>query len=49
MYGSSKVYRSRLDILGRFAHSPARMFSDAVPCKGLNDGMNSMLSLVNKL
>ena len=35
LYGSSEVYRLRPDILGRFAHSPARMFLDAVPSKGL--------------
>ena len=35
VFGSSKVYRSQLDILRRFARSPAQTFSDAVPCEGL--------------
>ena len=36
VYGSSKVYRSWLDVLGHSAHSPAQMFSDAAPGKGLS-------------
>ena len=36
LFGSSEVYRLRPDILGRFAHGPARTFLDAVPSKGLN-------------
>ena len=35
MYGSSEVYRSRSDVLGRSARGPAQTFSDAVPGKGL--------------
>ena len=34
-YGSSEVYRSQPDVLGRFARGPARTFSDAAPCEGL--------------
>ena len=34
--GSSEVYRSRPDILGRSARGPARMFSDVAPGKGLS-------------
>ena len=36
MYGSSKVYRSRPDVLARSAHSPTQTFSEAAPGKGLN-------------
>ena len=36
MYGSSEVYQSRPDALGRSAHGPAPTFSDAAPGKGLN-------------
>ena len=35
LYGSSEVYRSWLDILGRSACGPARTFSDVWPSKGL--------------
>ena len=38
LFGSSEVYRSRPDVLGRSARGPARMFSDAAPGKGLNEG-----------
>ena len=33
--GSSEVYRSRPDVLGRSARGPTRAFLDAVPSKGL--------------
>ena len=36
MYGSSKVYPSRPDVLARSARSPTQTFSDAAPGKGLN-------------
>ena len=35
-YGSSEVYRSRPDVLGRSARGPAQTFSDAAPSKGLS-------------
>ena len=35
VYGSSEVYRSQLDVLGRSARSPTQTFSDAMPCEGL--------------
>ena len=35
LFGSSKVYRSRLDILGHSARGPVRTFSDTAPSKGL--------------
>ena len=39
LFGSSKVYWSRPDVLGRSARSPALTFSDVVPGKGLNAQM----------
>ena len=35
LFGSSEVYRSRLDVLGRSARGPVRTFSDVAPGKGL--------------
>ena len=35
LYGSSEVYRSRPDVLGRSACGPAQTFSDTAPGKGL--------------
>ena len=35
LFGSSEVYRSRPDVLGRSACGPARTFSDVAPGKGL--------------
>ena len=35
LFGSSEVYRSWPDVLGRSARGPARTFSDIVPGKGL--------------
>ena len=39
VYGSSGIYRSRPDVLGRFAGGPTWTFSDTVPCKGLSDSL----------
>ena len=36
LFGSSEVYRSQPDVLGRSARGPARTFSDVAPGKGLN-------------
>ena len=36
LFGSSKVYRSQPDVLGRSARSPTRTFSDVAPGKGLS-------------
>ena len=36
LFGSSEVYRSRLDVFGRSARGPAWTFSDVAPGKGLN-------------
>ena len=35
LFGSSEVYRSRPDVLGRSARGPERTFSDVAPGKGL--------------
>ena len=37
LFGSSEVYRSRPDVLGRSARGPPRTFSDVAPGKGLRE------------
>ena len=49
MFGSSEVYRSRPDVLGRSARGPARTFSDVAPGKGLTDYARREKSLLQSL
>ena len=44
VYGTSKVYRLRPDVLGRFAHDSTQTFSDAAPCKGLTPQQHASVS-----
>ena len=39
LFGSSEVYPSRPDVLGRSARGPARTFSDVAPSKGLSNAV----------